>query len=132
VPINILTKQQSAADVELISDLVRSYMRNRSRVVLAVVYAKNDYANQIILKQAREVDLKWLRTLGLIIKPDALPRGSQSEVDYIDSASNDNIHFRLGWPVMKNRDNYSHHSPSDGRDKLEKSFFSEVVWKEGH
>ena len=89
-------KQQSLADVELISDLVRSYMRDVRSVVLAVVSAKNDYANQIILKRAREVDPKGLRTLGLIAKPDTLPRGSESEADYINLASNDNIPFRLG------------------------------------
>jgi hypothetical protein len=47
-------KYQSAADVELISDLVRSYMRNPRSVVLAVVSAKNDYANQIILKRVTD------------------------------------------------------------------------------
>lgn len=50
------SKQQSAADVELITNLVSSYMKNPRSVILAVVSAKNDYANQIILKRAREVD----------------------------------------------------------------------------
>jgi hypothetical protein len=94
-------KQQSPADIELISDLVRSYMKNPRSVVLAVVTAKNDHALQVILKRAKEVDPKGLRTLGLITKPDTLPRGSDSEADFINLASNDNIHFRLGWHVVK-------------------------------
>lgn len=53
-------KQQSPANVELISDLVRSYMKNPRSVVLAVVTAKNDHALQIILKRAKEVDPKGL------------------------------------------------------------------------
>jgi GTPase SAR1 family protein len=123
-------KQQSPADVELISDLVRSYMKNPRSVVLAVVTAKNDHALQIILKRAKEVDPKGLRTLGLITKPDTLPRGSDSEADFINLASNDNINFRLGWHVVKNRDYDSRQSSSEERDQSEKSFFSEGVWKE--
>jgi hypothetical protein len=75
-------------DVKLISDLVRSYMGNPRSVVLAVVSAKNDYANQIILKRAREADPRGLRTLGLITKPDCLLRGTEGEADYINLASN--------------------------------------------
>jgi GTPase SAR1 family protein len=123
-------KQQSSADVELISDLVRSYMKNPRSVVLAVVSAKNDYANQIILKRAREVDPRGLRTLGLITKPDDLPRGSESEADYINLAGNDNIVFRLGWHVVKNRNYDSRLSSTEERDQSEKRFFSEGVWRE--
>jgi hypothetical protein len=123
-------KQQSLADVELISNLVRSYMTNPRSVVLAVVSAKNDYANQIILKRAREVDPNGLRTLGLITKPDTLPRGSPSEADYINLASNDNIHFRLGWHILKNRDYNARESSAEERDQSERNFFSEGVWKE--
>ena len=38
-------KQQSLADVELISNLAHTYMRNPRSVVLAVVTAKNDINN---------------------------------------------------------------------------------------
>ncbi len=75
------SKHQSAEDVELVSDLVQSYMKNPRSVILAVVSAKNDYANQIVLKRAREVDPEGLRTLGLITKPDTLPSGSESEAE---------------------------------------------------
>src|SRR5277367_4646410 len=95
------SKQQSTADVELISHLVQSNMRN-VRSVVAVVSVKNDYANQIILELAGEVDPVELRTLGLITKPDTLPRGSEREADYINLSSSDNICFGLGWGVVKN------------------------------
>lgn len=122
------SKQQSTEDVELISDLVNSYMKNPRSVILAVVSAKNDYANQIILKRAREVDPEGLRTLGLITKPDTLPHGSDSEIEFINLASNDNIIFRLGWYIVKNRDYDSRHSSTEERDRSEERFFSEGVW----
>lgn len=124
------SRNQSPADVELISNLVRSYMKNPRSVILAVVSAKNDYANQIILKRAKEVDREGLRTLGLITKPDTLPAGSDSEVDFINLASNDNIQFRLGWHIVKNRDYDSRHSSAAERDRSEVQFFSEGVWRE--
>ena len=124
------SRHQSPADVELISSLVRSYMSNPRSVILAVVSAKNDYANQIVLKRAKEVDREGLRTLGLITKPDTLPPGSDSEADFIDLASNGNIHFRLGWHVVKNRDYQSRQSSAEERDQSEVQFFSEGVWRE--
>ena len=124
------SRHQSPADVELISDLVRSYMDNPRSVILAVVSAKNDYANQIVLKRAKEVDREGFRTLGLITKPDTLPRGSDSEADFVNLASNDNIQFRLGWHIVKNRDYESRHSSAEERDQSEVQFFSEGVWKE--
>lgn len=65
-------KLQTAADVELVLELIKSYMANRRSIILAVVSAKNDYANQIVLKLSKEVDTKGLRTLGVITKPDTL------------------------------------------------------------
>jgi GTPase SAR1 family protein len=124
------SKQQSAADVELITELVSSYMKNPRSVILAVVSAKNDYANQIILKRARQVDPEGFRTLGLITKPDTLPKGSESEAEFVNLASNDNIHFRLGWHVVKNRDYDERNMSSEERDQSEKTFFSKGVWKD--
>ena len=123
------SKHQTPADVELISSLVRSYMNNPRSVILAVVSAKNDYANQIVLKRAKEVDREGLRTLGLITKPDTLPPGSDSEADFVNLASNDNIHFRLGWHIVKNRDYQSRHSSIEERDRSEARFFDQSVWK---
>ena len=96
-------------------------MKNPKSVVLAVVSAKNNIANQIILKRARKADPKRLRTFGLIIKPDTLPRGSKSEADYIELASsNDNTTFRFSWHLAKNRDYDSRQSSTEKRDQSEK------------
>lgn len=88
-------KAQSAADVELVLKMVRCYMKNRRSINLAVVSAKNDYANQIVLKMARDVDSTELRTLGVIIKPDTLSVGSESEIGFINLTRNKDIKFRL-------------------------------------
>ncbi len=127
--IHAKNKDQSAGDKELISALVQSYIENPRSVILAVVSAKNDIANQIILERAREVDADGLRTLGLITKPDTLPCGSQSEAQFLQLASNDNIYFRLGWHVVKNRDYATRDSTADDRDRSEALFFEQGVWR---
>ncbi|EOD49567.1 putative dynamin family protein [Neofusicoccum parvum UCRNP2] len=73
------TRGQTAADKRTVRALVRSYMQNPRSVVLAVVSAINDFANQGILSLAREVDPHGTRTLGIITKPDRVVVGSGDE-----------------------------------------------------
>ena len=127
--IHVDSKQQSAMDVQLISELVHSYMSNPRSVILAVVSAKNDYANQIILKKSRDVDPDGLRTLGLVTKPDTLPRGSESEAAFLDLVSNNDISFQLGWHVVRNRDFVTRHCSTQERDQVEEVFLSQGVWQ---
>lgn len=123
------SKHQSAQDVELVASLVRDYMANPRSVVLAVVSAKNDYANQVVTKLAREVDPKGVRTLGIITKPDMLHVGSESEAAYLDLARNENVQFRLGWHVLRNRDFDTKDTTRAERDEMESRFFSRGVWQ---
>lgn len=96
-------KSQSKSDVQLIRDLVEEYILTERTIILAVVSAKNDYANQIILKDCRRVDRKGSRTLGIITKPDFWRPGSDNEKDRIELELNRDIHFELGWHLLKNR-----------------------------
>lgn len=123
-------KIQTAADLELVVSMARSYMQNSRSIILAVVSAKNDYANQIVLKMAREFDPTGLRTMGVITKPDDLPVGSESELAYINLARNEDICFRLGWHVLRNRDYESRDSSKEARDLTEKKFFTQGVWRD--
>ena len=121
-------KQQSAEDVQLVSSLVRSYMANARSIILAVVSAKNDRANQIVTKLARDVDSTGVRTLGIITKPDTLRVGSDSEKAFVDLAGNKDVVFRLGWHVLKNRDDDNRECSIEERDRLESEFLSQGTW----
>jgi GTP-binding protein EngB required for normal cell division len=96
-------KAQSDEDVELIKSLVKDYISKQRTIMLAVVSAKNDYANQIILKMCREFDTKGARTVGIITKPDFLRPNSDNEATWLDLARNKDIFFELGWHLLKNR-----------------------------
>ncbi|KAH7072271.1 P-loop containing nucleoside triphosphate hydrolase protein [Paraphoma chrysanthemicola] len=122
------TKQQSAADVELVQDVVKAYMDEPRSVILAVVSAKNDYANQIVLKLARAADRNGTRTLGVITKPDTLIPGSASEMMYVSLAQNLDVEFRLGWHVLRNMDSETGAWSLSKRDGEEKNFFATGIW----
>jgi len=116
------TKQQSASDVELVQDVVQTYMKEPRSIMLAVVSAKNDYANQIVLKLARIADKKGNRTLGVITKPDTLIPDSESEAMYVSLARNQDVEFRLGWYILKNMDSEIGEWSLTDRDVKEEAF----------
>lgn len=122
-------KSQSLDDVELVSELVHKYMSDPRTIILAIVTAKNDYANQIVLKRAKEVDPGGVRTLGIITKPDTLPEGSDSEDDFFSLAKNEDIFFELGWHVLRNRAYEERNSAFVDRNRAETLFFDKGVWK---
>ncbi|KAK3948319.1 P-loop containing nucleoside triphosphate hydrolase protein [Pseudoneurospora amorphoporcata] len=124
------TKNQTAADVQLIQNVVWSYMKQPRSIILAVVSAKNDFANQVVLKLARAADPRGHRTLGIITKPDTLHPGSESEKQYVDLAKNQEVEFRLGWHVLRNKDSDKEAKNDVDRDTMEQQFFSQGAWTE--
>ncbi|KAI9040416.1 P-loop containing nucleoside triphosphate hydrolase protein [Aspergillus affinis] len=124
------TKQQSASDVQLVQDVVRTYMNEPRSIILAVISAKNDFANQIVLKLARDADESGNRTLGVITKPDTLVPGSESESMFLSLAKNQDVEFRLGWHVLKNMDTEKGDWTLADRDQEEMLFFSAGAWED--
>jgi hypothetical protein len=77
-------------------------MKNPRTIILAVVSAKNDAANQIILSLIKKMDAKGSRTLGIITKPDYI-QGAGDQQFWFDLALNKEIFLKRGWHVVKNR-----------------------------
>ncbi|EMC97245.1 hypothetical protein BAUCODRAFT_444961 [Baudoinia panamericana UAMH 10762] len=121
-------KFQTAEDVALVNALVEGYMSQERSIILAVVSAKNDYANQIVLAKARSADATGRRTLGIITKPDALHPKSTSERSFLSLARNQDIEFALGWHVVRNQD--TNVTTEMDRDNVEAHFFSTSQWRE--
>ncbi|KAF2628857.1 hypothetical protein BU25DRAFT_466787 [Macroventuria anomochaeta] len=121
--IHATNKAQTEADKELILDLVKEYMSNPRTIILAVISAKNDFANQVILDHCRRIDENGRRTLGIITKPDYLRRGSENEQSWIDLAQNKDIFLERGWHMLRNRDETQMSFSFEQRNEAEKSFF---------
>ncbi|EFR02685.1 interferon-induced GTP-binding protein Mx1 [Nannizzia gypsea CBS 118893] len=121
---SILPISQSDEDVELIKSLVESYISQNRTIILAVISAKNDYANQVILKNCRKFDQNGARTLGVVTKPDFLRPGSDNEKSWLDLVRNRDIYFELGWHLLKNRSDDEHHLSLAESNSRERVFFS--------
>ena len=122
------TKHQSQDDVNLVKALVKEYMEERRSIILAVVSAKYDHANQWVLTLAREADEDGDRSLGVITKPDLLKSGSGSEATVMSLASNEDVNFKLGWHVLKNMDTDDKSTTLEVRDAEEAKFLSQEPW----
>lgn len=122
------SRGQTAEDVRTVKALVRRYMANPRSVVLAVVAAHYDFANQGILRLAREADRDGTRTLGIVTKPDRLNEGTQEERGVVRLAKNLEHPLALGWHVVKNRDHRMEGCSSDERDRAEREFFERGIW----
>ena len=122
-------KKQSAHDVSLVHELVESYMKSERSIILAVVSAMNEFANQIVLKKARTVDPHGQRTIGIITKPDTLRAGTTLEREFLALARNEDVKFERGWHVVKNLDLGAGEGVTKDRDSDELLFFETSSFK---
>ncbi|ETN36988.1 uncharacterized protein HMPREF1541_07976 [Cyphellophora europaea CBS 101466] len=124
------TKGVTKHDLDMVRKITDSYIEQPRTICLAVVSGANDYANQGILTRVREVDPEGERTLGIITKPDQLPPGSGSEAAFLSLARNEDIFFKLGWHVVKNRKFEESHYSLRERHASEDSYFRSSNFKE--
>ena len=123
-------KSQNKEDIEVVSLLVNDYLQNKRTIILPIVSARNDLANQEILTRARNFDSNGDRTLGIITKPDQLCRGSENEKAFLALAKNEDVFFALGWHVVKNRSFDEMHQTFQQRNDAERNFFEKGCWQE--
>jgi GTPase SAR1 family protein len=121
-------ESQSAEGVEFVESLVLSYIRNKRSVILAVISAKSDIALQKVTAFTRKVDPEGKRTMGIITKPDTLPKNSDMERSFLNLALNKRVLFRLGWHVLKNREYHERHFSLDQRRESEIKFVTSRIW----
>ncbi len=125
------TEEQKEEGMNIVEALARKYMEQKSSIILAVVSAKSEIANQIVLHKAKQFDTDRERTLGIITKPDTLERNSSDESRYLQLAKNEESthHLKLGWHVLRNRTEAEAGVSNERRDEIEKDFFGSGVWK---
>ncbi|TLS21024.1 uncharacterized protein PpBr36_10767 [Pyricularia pennisetigena] len=129
--ISVANEEQSEEDIQVVKDMVKGYVQSSRTIVLAVVQATNDIANQVIIQLARQYDPEGERTVGIITKADLINEGSEASLAQL--ANNQaNIKLNLGFFLLKNP------KPSEmeeginpkQRSERELRFFSEPVWKQ--
>lgn len=127
--ISVSNDEQRKEDIEAVRDVVATYLQSSRTIILAVLQAGNDIANQPIITLAREYDSQGQRTVGIITKADLINRGTEGRIALI-ARNQDNIKLKLGFFLVKNP------SPSEleedpgmeERSTRELRFFSAPAW----
>ncbi|KAJ6016561.1 hypothetical protein N7540_011152 [Penicillium herquei] len=125
------TRFQTEEDRTIIRNLIEGYITDKRTIILAVMDARNNLANQEVFSMARAADPAGKRTVGIITKCDALQKGDEAGVLRI--AKNEVEHLTHGWFVVRNRSTQEIQDgvTIDGRHRTEKHFFSTMQpWTE--
>lgn len=125
------TAEQDLADKETVDQLLASYMSQPKSIILAVVVANNQLANQVVLQEAKKHDPSRGRTIGVITKPDLAGPGTTNERKYLDLARGlESAHkLALGWYVLRNPSEAERASGENARDEVERRFFRSSAWR---
>ncbi|KAK1983995.1 interferon-induced GTP-binding protein Mx2 [Colletotrichum cereale] len=115
------------ADIELIENMVKSYMENPRTIILAVMPCNVDIATQEILKLAEAADPKGVRTKSVLTKPDLVSEAA-TQGAVIDLVLGKRSILKLGYYVVKNRSADDNASTLDERAAAERSFFASPSW----
>lgn len=112
----------SPEDIPNIKNMVQQYMENPRSVILAVISANVDIANQEILDMAERCDPDGQRTLGVLTKPDLIDRGAEGSV--LDLLLGTAHKLNLGWSMVKNpgQEDLNREDEID-RHSVERAFF---------
>ena len=127
--ISVSNEEQSDEDVDTVRDMVASYLQNTRTIILSVLQASNDIANQGIIKLARQFDPDGGRTVGIITKPDLINEGTESKIARV-AKNLDNIKLKLGFFLLKNPkpSELEEGFDMDTRSRRELQFFSTPPW----
>lgn len=99
--ISVPNEEQSESDVDTVHALVDTYVRNPRTIILAVVQASNDIANQSIIRKSRKYDPMGQRTVGIITKPDLINKGTEGRIALL-ARNQDTTKLKLGFFLLKN------------------------------
>ncbi|KAK8049691.1 hypothetical protein PG994_011421 [Apiospora phragmitis] len=103
-------RDQSREEGQLVKSLVRSYMKNPRSIILAVVSAKSQFAEQSVTDQTPYLSVRKMEEM------------------YFKLAWNEDVDFRLGWHVVVNRDYHDRAISNTERDEKEVAFLSSGIW----
>jgi len=119
---------QSKDDVDAIAAIAHRYMKSSRTIILAVVSAANDYANQGVLEKARAVDPKGVRTIGIITKPDKAEPDTVDEFIQLALNKDTGLRLALGWHVLRNRSPDEMGLSKEEIKRTELEFFARSKW----
>ncbi|KAG6883701.1 hypothetical protein C0993_004521 [Termitomyces sp. T159_Od127] len=89
----------NTSDIELVKNLVATYIKRPSCIILLTVACETDFQNQGAQEMAKLYDPEGKRTVGVLTKPDRIPTGE--EQDWISILHNVKEPLENGWFCVK-------------------------------
>ncbi len=129
--ISVANEEQTEEDVQTVQHLVDSYVANPRTIILAVVQANNDIANQGIIQKSRRFDKAGQRTVGIITKPDLINAGTEKRIALL-AKNEDTTKLKLGFFLVKNPTPFDLAAgiTPEQRQNGEIRYFHSSPWKE--
>ncbi|KAL8969301.1 MAG: hypothetical protein Q9183_002068 [Haloplaca sp. 2 TL-2023] len=111
----------TSTDIVNVRAMVERYMANSRSIILPVIPANVDIANQEILDMAEKHDSDGQRTLGVLTKPDLVDRGAEQGI--LDIMQGISHKLNLGWCMVRNPGQQDVKKDDFDRHASEKAFF---------
>ncbi|KAK8123023.1 Interferon-induced GTP-binding protein Mx, partial [Apiospora sp. TS-2023a] len=128
--ISLSNDEQIETDVQVIRNMVEGYIESSRTIILAIIQAGNDIANQSIVQMARKHDPEWQRTLGIITKPDLINKGTEGRIAAL-AMNQGNVKLEHGFFLLKNPTPAEIDAGITTEQRLhtELEFFSSSTWR---
>lgn len=129
--ISVANEEQTEEDVHVIQTMVDSYLQNPRTIILAVVQASNDIANQGVIQKSRQFDPAGERTVGIITKPDLINQGTEKRIARL-AKNEDTTKLKLGFFLVRNPTPSELVSAISSKQHraIEDQYFRSSPWKE--
>ncbi|KAF3920746.1 Dynamin [Dactylellina cionopaga] len=130
--ISVANDEQTSDDVALVEKMVDQYIESSRTIIIAIIQATNDIANQRIIQKAQRFDPDGERTVGVITKPDLINRGTERRIAML-SRNEDTTKLKRGYFIVKNpapKDLEAGDLTVEKRKQLELDFFAKEPWSE--
>ncbi|KKY31533.1 putative dynamin family protein [Diaporthe ampelina] len=123
------TSEQTLQGKKVVDELIDKYMQESKSIILVVVAANNQLANQSVVSRAKLHDPQSKRIVGVVTKPD-LVDNSANERKYLDLCRGleSSQKLPLGWHVLRNSSEQERNDGSHDRDLEEQRFFQTTGW----
>ncbi|CAG8649295.1 632_t:CDS:2, partial [Acaulospora colombiana] len=86
--------------VQMIEDLVNSYIKKEESIIVATISCKDEIDNQVMVTLAKTVDPLGSRTLGVLTKPDMIEAGTHEP--WLKIMRGEAHKLSLGYYIVKN------------------------------
>lgn len=129
--ISTASEEQTEADMDTVHRMVNSYIERPRTVILAIIQASNDIANQSIIRKSKQYDQAGVRTVGIITKLDLINKGTEAKMGKL-AKNQDTTRLKLGYYVLKNPTpiEMQQKITAEERSANELRFFQASPWRE--